>query len=113
MDLSVIALIGAMAVFADGRMLAMASPSPSSELQPPGRPGSSASGNGNGNGNGTGTVNARVRTAIALVITAVWAGSFVADIVVPDYTPSPFLHMIMIGLAAAVFGSNFVKGVVR
>lgn len=91
----------------------MTSPSPSSE--PPSGSPSGRSGNGsgvNGNGNGT-TVNARVRTAIALIITTVWAGSFVADIVVADYTPSPFLHMIMIGLAAAVFGSNFVKGVVR
>lgn len=67
---------------------------------------------GNGGTNGT-TVNARTRTAIAMVITLVWAASFVADIVVPDYSPSPLIHMAMIGLGAAVFGSNFVKGITR
>lgn len=55
-------------------------------------------------------MNTRIRNGMAVVITAVWALSFVADIFVKEYDPSPFLHMIMMGLATAVFGANFLTG---
>lgn len=56
-------------------------------------------------------ISANMRNGIALVITVVWAGSFVADVVLGDFETSPFIYMTMLGLAAAVFGSGFVKGI--
>lgn len=52
----------------------------------------------------------RVTNGIAIAITAVWAASFLADIAVTDYDPSPFLHMVMMGLAGAIFGRAFLGG---
>lgn len=46
---------------------------------------------------------------MAVVITMVWMASFLADIVVHNYDPSPFLHMIMMGLAGAIFGRSFLR----
>ncbi len=63
-----------------------------------------------GNGNGY-LVSPAIRNGIAIVITAVWASTFIASIFLPMFQPSPFVHMAMLGLAAAVFGSGFVKGI--
>lgn len=50
-----------------------------------------------------------VSNAIAAVVTLVWAASFIADIALAEYSPSPFVHMIMMGLAGATFGQGFIK----
>lgn len=50
-----------------------------------------------------------VSNAIAGVVTFVWAASFIADIALAEYSPSPFVHMIMMGLAGATFGQGFIK----
>lgn len=55
-------------------------------------------------------VSQRVRTIIALIITAVWAVGIVADGLSTKFELSPFVHATMLGLAASLFGSNFVKG---
>lgn len=52
-----------------------------------------------------------VSNAIAGVVTVVWAASFIADIALAEYSPSPFVHMIMMGLAGATFGQGFIKTV--
>jgi len=61
------------------------------------------------NGNGRMPINRTVANAIAIVITAVWAASFIADIFIKDYDPSPFVHFIMLGVAGAIFGHSFFK----
>lgn len=53
----------------------------------------------------------KVSNAIAVIITIVWAASFMADIAIDEYSPSPFVHMIMMGLAGATFGQGFIKSV--
>lgn len=53
----------------------------------------------------------KVSNAIAIIITFVWASSFIADILIVEYSPSPFVHMIMMGLAGAIFGQGFIKTV--
>lgn len=56
------------------------------------------------------SVSPPIRNVIAVVITAVWALGMVADAAMSTFAlPSP-VHAIMLGLATAVFGSNFVKG---
>ena len=55
-------------------------------------------------------VSRRVRSGIAVAITAVWALSFIADVVSKDYEAPIGMYVLMIGLAAAIYGSNFGKG---
>jgi hypothetical protein len=54
-------------------------------------------------------IHNNVANAIAIVITLVWAASFIADIFVVNYDPSPFVHFIMLGVAGAIFGHSFFK----
>lgn len=56
------------------------------------------------------TVSDRVKNAIAVVITATWAIGIVADAAMKDFALSPFVYSTMLGLAASIFGSSFVKG---
>jgi hypothetical protein len=56
------------------------------------------------------TVSVRVKNAIAVVITAMWAGGIIADAALKDFALSPFVYSTMLGLAASIFGSSFVKG---
>ncbi len=56
-------------------------------------------------------VSPRIRNGIAIVITSVWAVGILADAVLATFELSPFVYMTMLGLAAAIFGSGFVKGV--
>lgn len=88
----------------------MTSPSPPSEpseASPPGPPGKPRNGNGNGNG----LTNQKVRNAVALVITLTWAGGIIADALSTTFELSPFVYMTQLGLAAALFGGGFVKGI--
>lgn len=54
-------------------------------------------------------LNQSVVNGIAIVITVVWATSFLADIFVKNYDPSPFVHFIMLAVAGAIFGHGFFK----
>ena len=54
-------------------------------------------------------ISPRVTTAIAVTITVVWACSFVADIFIRDYDPSPFVHALMMAVAGTAFGHRFLR----
>lgn len=47
---------------------------------------------------------------VGIVVTVIWAASFIADILVKDYDPSPFVHLAMMTVVGALFGRQFVKG---
>lgn len=51
----------------------------------------------------------RLSLVIGCAITFVWAVSFLADIFRPDYTAPPSLHEVMMLLAGAAFGSQFIN----
>lgn len=53
--------------------------------------------------------NNKVATILASVITGAWATSFIVDIVVKDYDPSPSVHALMMMVAGAVFGEGLIK----
>jgi uncharacterized membrane protein YeaQ/YmgE (transglycosylase-associated protein family) len=59
--------------------------------------------------NGKSPISQPIANGIAIVITVVWAASFIADIFIKDYDPSPFVHFIMLGVAGAIFGHSFFK----
>ena len=61
------------------------------------------------NGNGRPPLSPIVSTAIALVVTIVWAASFLADIVVKDYDPNPLVHFIMLAVVGAAFGHSVLR----
>lgn len=50
----------------------------------------------------------RLSTAIAIVITAAWAISFIVDILQPAYDPPPSLHALMLIVAGAAFGNAVI-----
>lgn len=62
-----------------------------------------------------GIVPQRTRIRIAYTITGIWTVSVLTSIGLSirgdEWQPNPWLMMTMVGLAAAVFGSNFVKGI--
>jgi len=58
-----------------------------------------------------GSVSPGVRNGIAVAITAVWALGMIADVAMTTFSAPSAVHAIMLGLAASVFGSNFIKGV--
>lgn len=51
----------------------------------------------------------RLTNLIALVITLVWAASFVADIFMASYEPSPYIHAIMMTVSGAAFAGSVIK----
>lgn len=53
--------------------------------------------------------NNRIATLLAIVITAAWAISFLVDIVVKEYEPSPSVHALMMIVAGAVFGEGLIR----
>jgi hypothetical protein len=64
-----------------------------------------------------GVVPASTRTRIALAITGLWALTNVASLVLYSinrpWEPSPWIGATMLGTAAAIFGSDFRKGLGR
>lgn len=46
---------------------------------------------------------------LAAVVATVWAVSFLADIFLTSYDPSPFLHLLMMTVVGSIFGQRFVK----
>lgn len=53
-------------------------------------------------------INKRVANLIALIVTIVWALSFVADVVIQNYEPSPYIHTVMLAVAGAAFARSVV-----
>lgn len=67
--------------------------------------------NGNGNGNGKRSIfDQRIVNGLAILVSVVWAVSFIADIVVKGYDPSPFIHLTMMAIVGAAVGRGFIKG---
>lgn len=56
------------------------------------------------------TFNPRLVTGIAVLVSTVWAISFIADILLKEYDPSPFIHLAMMTVVGAVVGHGFIKG---
>lgn len=54
-------------------------------------------------------MNPKTANLIALVVTAVWAISFLADIALKSYNGSPYVHAIMMVVAGAAFSGSLVK----
>lgn len=52
----------------------------------------------------------RLVNGIAILVAFVWTASIIADIVVPSYDPSPFVHMAMMAVVGAVVGHGFIRG---
>lgn len=50
----------------------------------------------------------RIVNAIAIVVTTVWALSFVADVLLPQYNPNPYIGLIMMSVVGAIFGKGVV-----
>jgi uncharacterized membrane protein len=46
---------------------------------------------------------------IAVVVTVVWTASFLADIFMEEYDPSPFVHLAMMAVVGAAFGTSMFK----
>lgn len=46
---------------------------------------------------------------IALVVTVVWAASFVADLLVPTYDPPTELHAAMLMVVGGIFGVQAIR----
>lgn len=55
-------------------------------------------------------MNRKTTTVIAYIITAVWAVSFMADIILTSYEPSPYIHAIMMVVAGSMFASTTKNG---
>jgi hypothetical protein len=64
-----------------------------------------------------GVVPASTRTKIALIITFLWAATNAASLVLYTFDrpwePSPWIGATMLGTAAAIFGTDFRKGLGR
>lgn len=48
--------------------------------------------------------------AIALVVTFIWAISFLADILVADYSPPGAIHLAFMVVLGSIFGAQIVQG---
>lgn len=59
--------------------------------------------------NGNGPFDRRIVNGIAILVSFVWAVSFIADIVIPGYDPSPFIHLAMMTVVGAAVGHGFIK----
>lgn len=61
------------------------------------------------NGNRPYKLSQSVVNAVAVVVTVVWGISFVADILIPAYTPPTNVHMALMVVLGGVFGSQFIR----
>lgn len=66
--------------------------------------------NGNGGNGGMPKLSPKVVNAIALVVTIVWAITFMADIALEAYNPPGGIHAALMLVLGGVFGSQLVKG---
>lgn len=51
-----------------------------------------------------------VRTIIACVVTVVWAATYIAAILVPDFQPRIEVNAVMLLVAGYFFSSGIVRG---
>jgi len=56
-----------------------------------------------------GELNPKTANAIALVVTFVWAVSFLADVAMKSYQGSPYIHTVMMLVAGAAFSGSLIK----
>lgn len=54
----------------------------------------------------------RLRTGIAIVITAVWVITIIAEIVVPTYTTALVIHAIMGAVVGYLFSENGLRAII-
>lgn len=59
--------------------------------------------------NGNSPFPSRLVNGIAILVSLVWTISFVADIVVTGYDPSPFVHLAMMAVVGATVGRSFIS----
>lgn len=50
---------------------------------------------------------------IIVVITLLWAGTFLAQIFRPEYHPPSGIHAVFLGMLGVIFGRQIVKGLHR
>lgn len=51
-----------------------------------------------------------VRRYVLVVVATVWLASFVADVSLARYTPSPYVHMIMLAVVGGLGGHEVLRG---
>lgn len=73
----------------------------------PGRGGQPRPGERNGNRE---ILKPEIVNGIAIVVTVIWAASFVADFLIPTYSPPATIHAAFMLIVGAVFGSQFLGG---
>lgn len=61
-----------------------------------------------GNDKGSSELSPYVINAIAIIVTLVWAGSFIADVTVSGYNPPSQIHVVMLGIVGSIFGFQIV-----
>ncbi|MGH2374566.1 MAG: hypothetical protein ACRDIC_14750 [bacterium] len=54
-------------------------------------------------------MSARLTAYIAILVSVVWAVSFIADILIPTYDPSPFVHLAMMTVVGAAFSHSVLR----
>ena len=57
----------------------------------------------------SGPLDKRIVNGIAILVSLVWAISFVADILITGYDPSPFIHLAMMTVVGAAVGHGFIR----
>lgn len=51
----------------------------------------------------------RIVNGIAILVSLVWAISFICDIAIASYDPSPFIHLAMMTIVGAAVGHGFIQ----
>jgi hypothetical protein len=54
-------------------------------------------------------VSTWIPNLIALVVTVVWATSFIADIAIPEYSPPVYIHVAFMAVVGSIFGFQVVS----
>lgn len=50
------------------------------------------------------------RHVVMLTVTFIWAASFIADVLLEEYSPSPYIHAAMMTILGALFGREIIGG---
>ena len=53
-------------------------------------------------------MEARLVRLVVVLVSAVWGASFIADILIEDYNPSPYVHFAMMAVVGAATGRYIV-----
>lgn len=54
-------------------------------------------------------VTSKVANFLVLVVTIVWAASFIADISLVDYNPPTQIHTVMLSIVGSIFGFQIIN----